>query len=324
MKNQLTFPAIAAVVGFAIAWVAKPAAPAPAAPTAVTDTVPKRPTRPAGGDSRPSPSDGKRPKEVKATDFPLVESAEKGPQNREEAKMLRLTEALGLTIDQQGEIIRLVEDSHASADPNLSVIEDLTVRGKAIEAALSKLLSPDQLAKFNELRVRERDNQIEVRAQQELTRVIEEVDFSPEQRDQVMERLRQYSRTELQSIPAAATLLFEKSALPTGKTELSVDGVLLLAKMGAPISATDPATAYNQVAQTHRQELEEKLRCYDGILTPAQMGQYYAAVSEQKALMNRFSGLRPPVDPGQNPNPAGRNFPGIEAAPGERSQLEHE
>jgi hypothetical protein len=288
MKNQFLLPAAAAFIGFSIAWVVKPSAPAPAAQISVVDNSPKKSTRANATDPRASVSDSRHPKEVNASDFPLVEQAEKGPQTRDEAKMLRLTEALGLTIEQQGEIIRLVEESHASATDAVPVIEDLTTRGKAIEDALAKLLSPEQLAKFNELRVRERDNQIESRAQKNLTSVIEEVDLSPQQREEAMERLRQSAKTELQSIPASATLLFDKSVLPTSQTELSVDGILLLAKIGEPLIADNPMAAHEKVLQSQREELEEKLKCYDGILTPAQMGQYYAAIAEQKAIMGRF------------------------------------
>lgn len=276
------------MIGFSIAWVAKPSAPPAPAAAGVTAAPQPKSTHATKSASRDTQADGKRPKEVSAGDFPLVDLAEKGPKTREEAKMLRLTEALGLTLDQQGEIIRLVEQSHASATDTVPVIQDLTTRGKAIEDALAKLLSPEQLAKFNELRVRERENQIEVRAQKALTSVIEEVDLSPQQREQVMERLRQSAKAQLQSIPASATLLFDKSVLPTNKTEISVDGILLLTKLDEPLDVNDPMAAHTKVLQTQRQEIEEKLKCYDGILTSAQMGQYYAMIAEQKAIMRQF------------------------------------
>jgi len=295
MKSKFLLPAATALIGFSVAWVAKPSAPATSGPAPVAETPQTKSTRTTTAGPRDTVADGKRPKEVSAGDFPLADQAGKGPKTREEAKMLRLTEALGLTIDQQGEIIRLIEESHASATDTVPVIEDLTTRGKVIEEALAKLLSPEQLVKFNELRVRERDNQIEARAQKALTSVIEEVDLSPKQREEVMERLRQSVKSDLQSIPAAATLLFDKSVLPTGKSELSVDGILLLAKAAEPLDASNPIAAHEKVLQTQRQELEEKLRCYDGILTSGQMGQYYAALTEQKAIMSKFPTRERPV-----------------------------
>jgi hypothetical protein len=264
-------------------------------------------------------ADGKRPKEVNAGDFPLLEEAEKGPKTRDEAKMLRLTEALGLTIDQQGEVIRLIEESNLTASGDLPVIEDLAIRGKAVEEGFRKLLSPEQFTKFQELRDRDRDNRIESRAQKELTTVIEEIDLSPDQRDEILNRLRQSVRGELQAIPASATLLFEKSVLPTGKNELSVDGVLLLAKLGESIITDDPMAAHALVIRNQNQEIEEKLRNYDGVLTSAQMGQYYAALAEQKAILSRMA-----MQKVREPAEAGTSIPIRQATPEDLEAAEYD
>jgi hypothetical protein len=319
MKNPYILPAVAAAVGFAIAWVVKPSAPTAAAPATVTgEAAPRQSPRTTAMENRQTMADGKRPKEVNAGDFPLLEAAEKGPQTRDEAKMLRLTEALGLTIAQQGEVIRLMEESNATASDELPVIEELALRGKIVEDGFRKMLSPEQFAKFQELRDRDRDNRIESRAQKELTRVIEEVDLSPDQREEVLSRLRQSVRAELQAIPASATLLFEKSVLPTGNNELSVDGVLLLSKLGDAIIDDDPMVAHAKVIQNQNQEIEEKLRNYDGVLTSGQMGQYYAALAEQKATMARLTKpqLRAPAEAAEAAAPLAPLAPtGVRPAP---------
>ena len=300
--SRLIFPALAALVGFSTAWLLKPDAPdSPAAVGKEEGAVGKRQPRISQA-TRATAADGKRPKDVKASDFPLADQADLGPKSRDEARMLRLTEALGLSIDQQGAIIRLIEEVQATADGNVPVIEDLATRGNAIEAGLAKVLSPEQLAKFQELRERERENRIEVRSQRVLTGVIEEIDLSPEQREEVLNRLRQRSRAELQSVPAAATLLFDKSVLPTGGKELSADGILLLAKAGAPVLADDAAAAHQKVMDGQRQELEEILRCFDGVLSPGQMGQYQAALAETREILKRLP--RGNSEPAPEPEPA--------------------
>lgn len=286
MKPNYLLPVLAALIGFAIAWVAKPSSsPAPVA-IKTEEAAPQRPSR-AERNTRDSTSRRKPPTEVRASDFPLADLAEQGPKTRDEAKMLRLTEALGLSLDQQGAIIKLIQDVQAKIDGNLPVIEDLNTRGKMIEAGLASLLTPEQLAKFQELRTRERENRTELRAQKMLTSALEDIDISPDQREEILRRLRERSKTELQSIPAAATLLFDKSMLPTGKKELSVDGVLMLAKLNDPVISTDPMEAHNSVIDSHRKQLEEMLACFDGILTGAQMGQYQAILYEQQQLLNR-------------------------------------
>ena len=294
MKSQYLLPAATALVGFSLAWLVKPAgSPTPLEAKSVEIAAPRTVRSETGTRS----NDSKLPKEVKASDFPLADQAEQGPKNRDEAKMLRLTEALGLSINQQGEIISLIEKVQATASGTAPVIEDLTIRGKAVEDGLTKLLTPVQLAKFQELRERERENRIEVRSQQRLTGAIDEIDLSPDQREQVRERLRQKSKAELQSIPSAATLLFDKSVLPTGGKELSADGILALAQMGEEVSIGDPAVAYQKVLDRQRGELEELLKCFDGILTPGQMGQYQAALTETRELLKSLP-KAPPPQPG--------------------------
>lgn len=302
MKSKILVPTLTAAIGFALAWVAKPGGPVAPAVVRTEENASKKPDRPAA-DSRPSPKDGKHPKEVHAGDFPLADQADQGPKTRDEARMLRLTEALGLSIDQQSEIIRLVEEAQAKIDGDVPVIQDLATRGKMIEEGLMKTLNPEQLAKFQELRERERDNRIEVRSQKMLSQAIDDIDLSPEQREEVLSRLRQKAKADLQSIPASATLLFDKSMLPTNNKELSVDGVLLLAKMGdVPDNADDPMAAHKKVVDSQRQELEEYLRCFDGILTSGQMGQYQAALSETRAILKRMPQTVPaPEVPGEAP-----------------------
>ncbi len=289
MKSSYLFPAATALVGFSIAWLAKPdASPAPAPVVGQAgETAPRKPVR-AASDNRSSSADGKRPKDVKASDFPLADQADQGPKTRDEAKMLRLTEALGLSLDQQGALIQLIEKVQASASGTVPVIEDLTARGTAIQEGLAKLLTPEQLAKFEEIRLRERENRIEVRSQQMLMAAIDEIDLSPEQREEVLNRLRQKSKAELQAIPAAATLLFDKSLLPTNGRELSADGILLLAKMGEEPPVGEPTVVHQMFLDRRRGELEELLKCFDGILTPGQMGQYQAALAETRAIVEKL------------------------------------
>jgi hypothetical protein len=293
MKSKFFLPILTAAIGFTLAWLAKPTGLAVVQAPQPDEAAAIKPTR-TEPRNHPSPDDGKRPKEVKASDFPLADQADLGPKTRDEARMLRLTEALGLTIDQQSTVIKLVEDAQAAINGEIPVIQDLTHRGKMIEDGLALVLSPEQLAKFQELRIRERENRVEVRAQQMLGLAIIDIDLSPTQREQVLDRLRQRTKSELQSIPAAATLLFDKSMLPTHNKELSVDGVLLLAKMGeVPDELADPMAAHNKVIQSQRQELEEVLKCFDGILTAGQMGQYQAGLAETRKILERHSQNRP-------------------------------
>ncbi len=285
MKSPYLLPALTALLGFSIAWIAKPTAgPVPPAsqnadpspnPSAHPDTSshPPRPEKPRAHESKPG-------------NFPLADLADRGPKSRDEARMLRLTEALGLNIDQQGAILKLIADVQATASDKVPAITDLATRGAAIQDGLAKVLSPEQLTKFQEIRDRERDNRIELRSQRFLTQAIDDIDLTAAQRDELLKRLRQKAKADLQSIPAAATLLLDKSMLPTGNRELSADGVLLLAQISGEHAPLDPMAAHQQVLDHQRQELEEILKCFDGVLTPGQMGQYQAAIAEQRKILD--------------------------------------
>ncbi len=303
MKSQFLLPVIAAALGFSIAWIAKPApASPPGPPNAAGDSAPKASPRNNTPRPRPASSAGQRPKEVNASDFPLADLAEQGPKTREEAKMLRLSEALGLSISQQGEIIKVIEETKAAATDTVPILEDLTARGRKVEETLAQILSPEQLAKFEELRVRERENRIEARAQQTLAQVIEEIDLSPGQRDETLARLRQAEKERIQAIPAAATLLLKTSVLPTGPKEMTIEGVLALNQISQSPPAEDPLAGHQQYLQNQRRKLEEKLQCFDGVFTPGQMGQYHAILAEERAALDRMPqrlSAPPPPEPSE-------------------------
>lgn len=302
MKSQHLIPVAAAAIGFAIAWVAKPAPDTPASATpkdsgSQTSKNHPRP-RPDSGRNRMEPAAGRKPEEVRAGDFPLVAQAENGPKTRSEAKMLRLAEALGLTVEQQGDIIKAVEESKNTAPGQAAGIEDLTIRGRKVEERLREILTPEQFGKFQEIRERERDNRIELGAARSLAQALSEIDLSPGQRDEALARLRQAEKEKIQAVPASATLLLRTSVLPTSANELTMEGVLSLAKLAEAPPAESPETGQQQFIQRQKQALEEKLRVFDGILSPAQMGQYQAILAEQKAALDRV-----PLAPMRKPTP---------------------
>jgi hypothetical protein len=288
MKSQHILPLVAAALGFSLAWVLKPAPEAPESGSVDSTASAGTANRvPRGELSRDRPSSpGSLPKEVDASEFPLVDLAEKGPKTRAEAKMLRLSEALELSIDQQADIIRIVDETKISADVDKPLLEDLTARGRKVEEALRDILTPAQYAKLEELRIRERDNRIENRALKALGQLMEEIDMSPGQREDALARLRQAEKERIQSIPESATLLLKNSVLPTGPREMTIDGVLTIAGLTDLPQAENPEAAEEQRRMNHRRLLEDKLRCYDGVLTPAQMGQLHAIIAEEKNMLD--------------------------------------
>lgn len=311
MNAQKLIPIAAAALGFALAWILKPGG------TTVTVSTPGETKTQAGARQeftkpRPQAVSEKRPKEVKAGDFPLADEADKGPKTKAEAKMLRLTEALGLSVDQQSRVISAIENAK-SPDENATPLQDMAARGKAIEEALAKILTPEQLAKFEEIRARERDNRIEARAQRTLGQFLEQVDVSPDQRDEVISRVRQLVKEQIQAIPASATLLLDSSMLPTDEMRISLDGVITLASLGEdPADPNDPVGTHQRVLVRQREELERLLTCFDGVLTPGQMGQIHATIAERQSTLDKVKQL-------QKENPA--SAPEAPPAPEPRTEV---
>lgn len=292
MKPTVFLPLLAAAIGFAVAWTVKPTAkPTGDSGSAAAGMERNQPvTRTSTRASGHATSGSRKPKEVHATDFPLADAAEHGPQTALEGKLGRLTEALGLSVDQQAAIVAALEAARAAASDKIPVLEDMAARGSEIEAKLKELLSPEQFAKFQEIRERERDNLVESRAQSLLSPVLERIDLSPEQRQDLLARLRLYQREEIQQVPAAATLLLGNSLLPTDPRDPNIDGVLTLVKMET--SGVSPAAtaqeAHDRVIQKQKEALERKLECFDGILTSGQMGQYQAYLAEQRRVLDEM------------------------------------
>jgi hypothetical protein len=308
MNSQKLIPIAAAALGFALAWFLKPGGTT-ANPGSGAEANPNTSSRNENSKPRPRESFTKRPKEVKPGDFPLVELSEQGPKTKSEAKLLRLSEALGLSIDQQGRILSTIEAAKTPADPDAQPLQDMAARGKAILEALAKILTPEQLAKFEEIRVRERDNLIESRSQRTLGQFLENVDLSPDQRNEVGARLRQYIKEQIQSVPSSATLLLDTSLLPTEDLSISLEGVLTLASLGDdPADPNDPVGTHQRVLMRQREELERLLVCFDGVLTPAQMGQIHAILAEKKSTLEKLRQLQaekgsPTPEPPPAPKP---------------------
>ncbi|MES2995565.1 MAG: hypothetical protein V4733_02020 [Verrucomicrobiota bacterium] len=290
MKLQTFLPLIAASIGFAVAWMVKPKAPPMVLPPqqvaeGVAPAIPSN--RP---DRESSESTSPKVEEVKAGDFPLAGAAEAGPKTAEEAKMRRLSEALGLSLDQQAKIVAALQAARQSESGETSALADLATRGRQVEEALKAILTPEQFAKFAGLRARQNENRIEQRAHKELDPVLERIDLSPGQREEVAARLRQYQREELQEVPAAAMLLLGASMLPTDPRDPGIDGILAMVAMeeGGVDPSSTPTEVFEQMNLRQKEALERRLECFEGILTPGQMAQYHAYLAEQEKMFEEM------------------------------------
>jgi len=285
MKPSLIFPITTAILGFSLGWLLKPT-PQPASEAAgkvEVSSASARPTRTTAAEGeRASSRSGKSIEQL----HPLPAYT---PESADDAKMLRLAELLGLTQDQQTRLKAAIEEITQAPSTTENVLQDMIARGNALEVAISQILSQEQLDQFEQLRQRERDNRTEGLAQKTLGTALTDVDLTPDQRKEVLSRLRQYTKEQVQSVPASAALLLESSILPVGDRPMSAEGLLTLSKMGeAAPETTDPDAFMKEQQEKNRASAQRLLECFEGILSPAQMAQYQLAMAKKQALFDQL------------------------------------
>jgi hypothetical protein len=301
MKPSAIVPLLALLAGFAGGWLAKPVPPATTAAPQVNGGPATRPPTPAPGPAtepgeRPPPPAGARPPGIAG---PIAAPPPAGPaaESRDAAKMLRFIEAIGLSESQQEDLKKILaetRDAYTASDPTQPMTAketlDLVAKcGTQLEQALAGLLTPEQAAKFTELRQRERDNRIETKAQRELGQLSEFTDLSPTQREQILAQLRQATAAELSTIHASYTLMLDSSVLPLGPHTMPEQSILTLTQLAETPGTPDPAALHTKLIAEQRRRLDERLAWLKPILTPAQLAQYQAAAAEQRAIHDRMN-----------------------------------
>lgn len=292
MKPSLVVPVLTLVVGFAGGWLTKPT-PAPPATPEVTAHPTPQPPPPAQPNAEP-PATTPPPTVPLRAPGPIATTPATGSaaNSRDAAKMLRFIEAIGLSETQQADLNKIIADTRAAyttTDPTKPMspketLDLVATCSMGLEKSLAALLTPDQAAKFAELRQRERDNRIEAKAHRELGHLSELTDLSPTQRDQILSQLRQANTAELSAIPASYALMLDSSVLPLGPHTMPEQSILTLTQLADTTDNADPAAVHDKIIAAQRRRLEERLNWLKPILTPAQLAQYQAAAAEQRAI----------------------------------------
>lgn len=303
MKLSLVLPILTALAGFGLGWLVKPA-PDSASPTLppVAASSPKPAGNPVpavvppNGTPAPARTISARPvREIGGRGVDVGAGAGKTAA-KSAAKLQRLTEALGLSDEQQAALTKLIEENQKaflagypepSAGPG-KIIEHIAATGVALEKSLVSMLSPDQLSALEELRKRERENRIEATAQRELANLTEVTDLDPGQRDKILAQLRKAGTNELGSIPASLALVLDSSVLPLGSSAPSAQTVQTLRQLASSQAPEDPEALHARLIENQQRQLEQRLNLVRDILTPAQLAQYQAAIAEQQAIYERM------------------------------------
>ena len=295
MKPSLVIPLLTLFVGFAGGWLAKPTpAASEVAPSKSSSPRPLT-NRPATAEVNPSPL-GPLPGPGGISRNPGAEISppptEAAAESRNAAKLQRFIEAIGLSETQQADLTKLIAETAAAYTASDSdsprsaqeTLDHLAACSAKLEKSLGTLLTPEQAAKFAELRQRELGNRIESRANRELGRLSEITDLSATQRDQILTQLRQSSAAEVNAIPPSYALMLNSSVLPLGQHALPEQAVLTLTALATNATDADPSAGHDKIIADQRKKIEERINWLKPILTPAQLAQYQAAAAEQRAI----------------------------------------
>jgi len=304
MNSKTLIPVATALVGFALGWGVKPG-PTEGNVSDLGKDGTKRTASGTIGSSEPGRSvRPSRPLNPKNSVAPLAPSqdavaVQQRLENafhdaislRDRAKLIRISEALGLSTEQLDQFDALLAEQRqqpAESTAGLSPkarLEKMTQSAKAFDAKFRALLGPEQTAALDTLRARQAANRIESKAQRELADFIDRVDVSPEQREAVTEVLRASAAKDAANLPAGVELLMESGYLPSGLGSISDRSIESMMAIGddAP-SAMDPRATALKMADLQRERILTQAKALEGILTPAQLAQYRAVAEAQGAI----------------------------------------
>ena len=302
MKPSTLIASAAALAGFATGWLLKPSGELVASGEAVPEQAAG--TRSAGAgksrdrDQPPLVLKARGGGEAKAD--PELASAQvafdrgfgSATERAENARLSRLSEALGLSPEQQATMKVLLANRRDGFRQlnggGLSSSEMMAQAAQAeqtFEKQLEKLLDPEQSAAFAALRDREKENTIEARAQRDLADLIGQIDLSGDQRELALEALRGGSEEAVAKLPAGWSLINE-AASKLGGTHAAVMEEMS-EFMGDDSAMADSQEFHRRLSQSKRAAMERSLVRLSPILTPGQLAQYRSAMEARITLIEQ-------------------------------------
>jgi hypothetical protein len=218
-------------------------------------------------------------------------------QARDDAKMMRLSEALNLTKEQQEAILKMIAAAQAAIvlpegtpPDSAQILTNAATLGGNIEKSLDAILTPEQAVAFQQLRKRAEQNKIEAAAQKQLSSFTDQMDLTPEQREKALERLRDSAGSKLSSRPDALSLALDTSILPLGPGALNSRSVELM-QQTSQTPGNDTVEAQKAHMENQKLELDHQLELYKDILTSAQQAQLKLVIDERKSTLDRVNEL---------------------------------
>jgi hypothetical protein len=297
MKHPAVIPSLCAVFGFLLAWFLRPNGKSDV--TAITNPVVTSGTASSGLNSTVRPTtktssfdpathteDGiPLPPEVVEARAQLANAARNSLDLKDQGYIQRLTELLGLSIDQQQQLLLLYQQKRDDLNiyapgKNLNptrMLEEAEVVEKRFNESLAKVLDSEQITKLNDFRKQQAANRSLATAQKEFADVLEKIDLSSDQQTAVLNALHQNASTTQSQVLDRTGLYTETfDAMGFGSTG---EAMSMAAAANATIQqSSDKAAMVQVIVEARKTETAQKLESLRTILTPAQLAQYTSII----------------------------------------------
>jgi hypothetical protein len=301
MKPTVLIATFAAVAGFALGWLLKPAGKAGAAPVAGDEVSGQL----AGGKSHDRKENlvlkprGKVNPEAVAEDPERAASRVKSRRSIEgardrafNARLARFTEALGLSQEQKDALEALAagrmeafESLAGSGRPMAEMVAGAADAERLFMRETEKVLDPEQFDALKAKMEREVEGSIQASALNDLADLSRQIDLSPEQREKAMASLLASSKTAHDQRPEGWQILSESFSVFGGPYSDLLDD--MGGMLGDPDAMKDPQSIFKYQTEARRKDMEQKVSQLSGILTPAQLTQYRAILNSRLTVMEQ-------------------------------------
>lgn len=310
MNTKLLFPLLTLAIGVAVGWVLKPqaASSAGSSPAHIESAA----GRTASGTGRPeltprTPADSPllrsstNPQDVdhaaEAARYAAWrrKSVKEAAAQREQAKLRRFGEAIGLDASQDDAVKNLLAQLREQPHKSLSADPMLTLQQQAadFDAKLRAMLTPEQQQRLDEYQRRQMDNRADARAYNELAEMLQRVDMGSEQSEKALEVLRQRAVKDLGNIPPAMATMLDAQGIPLNGMAGDPAAVAIATTQGGV--ATSARAMYEARVARQRLQAGENISRMAQILSAAQLSQYRAVVEENVTRMEQALPAGSPV-----------------------------
>lgn len=291
MKPSIFIPILTTAVGFGLGWFLKPV---PQTPVSTTTVSPSRetprtapttiePTTQGSTDRTPS-----RPHLNPEKPSSVVSEI----ASQDESKMARLVEALNLNEEQKSAVLKAITAAQATLQPSEPIdpskmMEIAAKAGADLEQAMLAILTPEQTTAFDALRKRSVENTVETNTQKQISKFSKLIDLSPEQRDLMLNRVREGVREEYNQRPQGLDLVLDTSPMPTGSVFVADSAIAAMPFM----SGENAEANFSALREEQRKNLDGEAEKYKDILTPAQLSRLKVDIEERKKVLDRLEGI---------------------------------